>query len=321
MLFRADANSSQHGVTMLQVNTGDATTKVFTECESAIKKGRQALPIPSRLLHFTDAGGVAGILAGKTLRLSLATALNDATEVRYGMELAARALTPRSSRFEQTLLGVIRNPTVIPEQIRFELFPFVSCFCADAETALHWLHYGRQGRGAALAFAGSELSTAIGVSCDLVPVEYKADRQNARIEEIIDLGATLATDNTIGYPIGKAHLFVAHIVYLTLLQLAVEFKDLTFESEREWRLIGHRTWVHGKEMATPATPRSPLTFPPPIDGKIVPFDTASFGHATDVLSEVIVGYSSSLNESAVQLMLYQHGFMKAIVKRSAIGVR
>jgi hypothetical protein len=40
---------------------------------------------PERLHHFTDASGTTGILSSKSLWASLATALNDATEVIYAV--------------------------------------------------------------------------------------------------------------------------------------------------------------------------------------------------------------------------------------------
>src|SRR5688572_19128424 len=43
---------------------------------------------PERLYHFTDCSGLLGVFENKTLWASLATSLNDPSEVRYGLDLA-----------------------------------------------------------------------------------------------------------------------------------------------------------------------------------------------------------------------------------------
>lgn len=43
---------------------------------------------PERLYHFTDCAGLIGIFEKRTLWASLATSLNDPSEVRYGLDLA-----------------------------------------------------------------------------------------------------------------------------------------------------------------------------------------------------------------------------------------
>ena len=45
--------------------------------------GDASLPAPKTLFHFTDCEGLIGIFKEKTLRASLATALNDASETKY----------------------------------------------------------------------------------------------------------------------------------------------------------------------------------------------------------------------------------------------
>ena len=45
-------------------------------------------PRPERLYHFTDCAGLIGIFEKRTIWASLATSLNDPSEVRYGLNLA-----------------------------------------------------------------------------------------------------------------------------------------------------------------------------------------------------------------------------------------
>ena len=52
---------------------------------------------PKTLFHFTDCGGLIGILKERCLRASLASALNDTSEVAYGIEMAKRIAGARSA--------------------------------------------------------------------------------------------------------------------------------------------------------------------------------------------------------------------------------
>ena len=43
--------------------------------------------LPEHLFHFTDCQGLIGILRSRSLRASLATSLNDRSEIEYGKTL------------------------------------------------------------------------------------------------------------------------------------------------------------------------------------------------------------------------------------------
>jgi len=82
---------------------------VIDACKEVVWESRGAPKQPTPLYHFTDAEGFSGIVASQNLRLSLATTLNDAEEVRHGISIAkvivADRLVNAATPYEQILIG------------------------------------------------------------------------------------------------------------------------------------------------------------------------------------------------------------------------
>lgn len=72
------------------VITFQAAAKASKWFENRRRSAEQPPPI---LHHFTDSSGLFGILDTHTLRASLATTLNDCSEVEYGVNLAKTVLS------------------------------------------------------------------------------------------------------------------------------------------------------------------------------------------------------------------------------------
>jgi hypothetical protein len=87
----------------------DNNSKLFDEASKAAEELGMALDEllgswkdkespPPTLFHFTDCDGLVGILTTKTLRASLATSLNDASETKYAISRLRSRLEARSIR-------------------------------------------------------------------------------------------------------------------------------------------------------------------------------------------------------------------------------
>ena len=150
-------NPNPHPEFTAELSAG--VTELGVEAEKLFESCRQKDGIPPALFHFTDCDGLIGILRTKTLRASLATSLNDASETRYAIERLRSCIVTGSSPNKYLQSDVLRDfldgrkLSGVPAR---DSRAYVVSFCATRE-AIHWLHYGRSGTGVALKFDGHAL--------------------------------------------------------------------------------------------------------------------------------------------------------------------
>ena len=190
------------------------------------------------MYHFTDCGGLIGVFERKTLWASLATALNDPSEVTYGLDLARE---------------LFRNETVSATNFTFdsvekllatkaaESRAYIISFCQNLSLAGQWLHYGRSGSGVAVGFYPRKLKHA---PYELFPIVYEEPEQIDVIGRIVRsmdalLGQLLSTIDA--EPQERLVSAAATIVADTLWKTFPKLKHPSFAAEHEWRLIAYET--------------------------------------------------------------------------------
>jgi hypothetical protein len=92
--------------------------------------------------------------------------------VRYGIDLADKLiadnrLAPQGPFLE--LVAAFLDPDNSPPEARFRWHPFIASFCATSDKAVHWLHYGSDGTGAAVGLRSDEIAVT---PFELVKVVY-----------------------------------------------------------------------------------------------------------------------------------------------------
>jgi hypothetical protein len=103
---------------------------------------------PPTLYHFTDVPGLVGTLTNGCLWASLATTLNDSSELSYGVDLAARLVKEQRAKKNTSYLRALDYMLGMRERspvFTSGLEVFVASFCARADKSVHRLHYGRSG--------------------------------------------------------------------------------------------------------------------------------------------------------------------------------
>lgn len=198
---------------------------------------------PALLFHYTDVAGLTAMLTSQNLRLSLATALNDASEVEYGIEVATGVLASgwvpghMKPRFLEYIARYL-DPRNSPPRFSIQYWPYVFSFCARVDRSAHWLHYGRLGAGVAMGFDSAALR---GLYLDVVPVIYRRDEQENLVKALIE---RIALEFTSWFPKmaneseQQALAFLAaHLTATNIRLLAVRMKPPSFDSEEEWRLV------------------------------------------------------------------------------------
>lgn len=300
------------------------TDSLFDATVKAHENGRPVVPLPTSLYHFTDVRGLHAIVTNKTIRVSLSTALNDASEGVYGLKLAHELLRRRplaSGSFEDALVKIIEDPKILPRPLHYDMFPMVACFCGSDDTSSQWMHYGRSGRGVAIGFNPKFLAT-VSTGMVLRKVDYDLDSQRKRIQAIVDSGKRaweVKVESMGGNQAGV--LVAAHVTWIALSLLAPELKDPSFDSEDEWRLLGHQLFVNGVLHETEGATPGPLMLAHTDDGRLVAYEDLAFPRFDgEPIETVTVGYSSPVDMTAVKLLLFDNKF-RARVSRSTVPVR
>src|SRR5215468_10817969 len=137
-----------------------------------------AVPRPDRLFHFTDSNGLIGILNKRTLWATLATSLNDVSEIQHGLGRARKLLESNAADAPSSFLKKIEHyldPANAFPLGTWHLHTFLISLCARIDRSVHWLHYGRSGTGFAIGFDANGLEKSPFV---LVPVIYDEQAQD-----------------------------------------------------------------------------------------------------------------------------------------------
>lgn len=222
---------------------------------------------PEHIYHYTDPGGLLGIIESQELWFSQLGALNDSTEITHTVNLIrdtfeaalATARTPSARTFiERALSNVIaRTKEGIPW--------FVACFCEKGDLLSQWRGYGSTGGGFSIGFHTNALeacATESESNCALLRVEYDLKKQRSHIHQAIsnfvdlieswvDAGWEPETNTLLDPALDSLGTI--------LLMACIRFKHPAFQEEDEWRL------VIGRE-----TNRKDLKFRP-AGSRIVPY--------------------------------------------------
>jgi len=275
---------------------------------------------PQQLFHFTDLQGMVGILEKRTLWATLATSLSDESEVSYGLSrarlLIQRGEAPGDAAFLQTVERFL-DPQNSPAAFRLEWRTFIISFCARADLALQWLHYGRNGSGVALAF---DANRAQKKPFDLVQVLYEEARQDLLICSIIKAASNCLQDRVSRVPQGEVQSLEAVAAHLTAQRIwmaAPRLKNPAFAEEREWRLITYD--LIGQRVPRSADPELPTRYRI-VARRIVPYMELSY--ETLPITEVILGAALSMQPQDPGLTILVENTIAGVrITRSSVPVR
>lgn len=139
-------------------------------------------PDSDLLWHYTDAGGVLGILESKALRLSSVRMMNDSGEMSYGVEMIRSSLEKRrdARRIAPSIVTQIEGFLERVSQSTDEWF--VACASTEKDALSQFRGYG----GYAVAFnAGMALRAKMP---ERVEDEYFVDMNEINADESVEAG-------------------------------------------------------------------------------------------------------------------------------------
>jgi len=197
------------------------------------------IELPELLFHYTSAELCFLIIqtptiseGGPRLWASCALGMNDATEVRYGIDLVrevASEIVPQDE-LERSFAQHWKNGDYA--RLSFLEQTCVACFCDRPDLLSQWRAYGKSGTGYCLGFRRDILSEAGSkVGFKLVPIIYRREEQIQKVRMLFDkASAILQRDRPEERQLWRAAIEVA-------VNLSLAFKHESFSEEREWRLI------------------------------------------------------------------------------------
>lgn len=207
---------------------------------------------PTALWHYTDAGGLRGIVTSDRLWASNTRYLNDSTEIHYGVQRAMEALRaydragcePATRRFMDGLGDP--DKAVVRAFLDRTLDVFVVCFCSSADVLSQWRAYAGEGSAGGYAI-GFEPAGALQAwpqmasgrhELALRRVVYDTDRQDAVLHDLVArMVPILDADPT---NVARQNAFAKHLVN-GLVEAATWCKHPSFQEEQEWRIVYVRT--------------------------------------------------------------------------------
>ena len=291
----------------------DASVAPLTACANPTDR-------PERLFHFTDSAGLVGILQSRSLRASLATSLNDPSEIAHGMqcsrEVLARGVVSISREFLDTTSRLL-DPANVRQAYRLEWRAYVISFCASVDNVLHWLHYGRSGTGVAIGFDATAVRRA---PFDLFKVVYDRAEQDRLVASVIQGTAGALEHCLVDLEAAEGDALkevAAHIAAGRLWALASLMKNPVFAAEGEWRLVTHD--LRGERI--PNEHMVPLRMDyRATSGRVVPFQELVFDHLP--ATEIVLGWSAAMEPNDQGLDELMHNTCGTLtVRRSTVPVR
>jgi hypothetical protein len=264
---------------------------------------------------------MTALIEARTLWASLATTLNDATEVTYTIELARSLCASDLPAMDESFLVDVSkylDPSNALAEFKLEFEAYVISFCATTNSALQWLHYGRSGSGCAVAFEPDKFEVG---PFSIVRVIYDVAKQR---EFIIDLLASVfdvlkeAQKRLSAENAGKVAKLAAHIAAQCIWAGGATLKDPAFSHEQEWRLLTFEAiGPDGRmEIGTPLRTefRSVAT-------RVVPYK--KFRFLPEALTELVLGNTVEMRADDAGLRtLFREALERTVpVTRSRVRVR
>ncbi len=207
---------------------------------------------PAVLFHFTDMTSMLSIAQSRCIWASLATNLNDTTEIQYGLDLVRAFFRDGTLAVPQIFLDHVEYylaPENSPQRAALTWRAYVSSFCARADRPLHWLRYGCRGTGVALGF---DSSLMVRPGFNLIRVIYDPENQRRFVASLVSTIAEKFERACPGAVADETHRDFRSVAHLTAQLIWVASPRLKLPSlagEEEWRLFTHELECEGIDLS------------------------------------------------------------------------
>jgi hypothetical protein len=271
-------------------------------------KGGKFLDAPLSISHYTNVGGMVGIVEKGCIWASNVSYLNDREELKHGLRGATKALKRvlNDSLYDDwanSLKAVVKEITEgrMPNT-------YAACFCQRSDVLSQWRGYGGSDQPVAVTFKRKELEDLFAShKAKLYPV-VKAKKQitDHLLENLNELTVFEYGAGTFSGP--EKHQRAYHM----LSRLLPRFKNIGFQDERKWRFVVQHETV-----------RDLVCFRP-VGNVIVPYIKLGPGEGSHLPIESIrigPGRDMELTKHSVELFLKAKGYSDTRVFMTKVPFR
>jgi hypothetical protein len=264
-----------------------------------------------RLYHYTDLGGLNGIISANDLWLTHLRFSNDDEELAHGQRVAKQAITTvKQGATEEKIAYLTEVESMLNEPQADGVY--ICCFCSEDNLLSQWRGYGANGAGVSIELNPAEFEHLTGPDCPhgllrLWKVFYDEEQQRGIIFSALEFSWGHQTHLSISKRAQNAADAIQFFI--------PTFKNQDFADEKEWRLI--------------FTPRLGANIQRrfrPARNMLVPYYTLqSLGWANRPLpvTGLCIGPSTHklLNAQSAQMLLLQSSYMEVPVAISQTPYR
>jgi hypothetical protein len=276
---------------------------------------------PKRLYHYTDVGGLIGILSSSSLWATNLRFMNDAEELAHSWRLMLEVLHEVKGRARSPAQVELIEEIELAARSKWAGYPdfYATSFTENGDLLSQWRAYGSSGGGYAIGFDAAQLVDASFRHTQsnriLNRVIYDEQSQlqmlRATADRMLELFATVDPASA-AVTSAMAGLFAA---LGEIVGFVFSFKDPAWAEELEWRAV--RT--------VPADERDEVYFRPH-GGIPVPYVTLAVGNDTDgklPIREIVVGprADSETAVRSIELLLAKHCYSGVEITTSSVPLR
>jgi Protein of unknown function (DUF2971) len=202
------------------------------------------------LYHYTQTGGLLGIVQSGKLRASDVLYLNDASELEHARgvihAVLRKAVYATTDQPDRALLGTMLDGWEDDPPVA-EVYAF--CLTENGDQLSQWRAYGGSA-GYSIGFRTANWHTANFTTGDpdewmlrLGKVIYDPRSQRAAVKELLARACRFLREQLRGGPmqVQQYQEFILTVNWLLLTHVTAFFKNSTFREEQEWRLIRARS--------------------------------------------------------------------------------
>lgn len=226
----------------------------MNEIVDAFARELEETPAPDTIYHYTDGTGLKGILESGKLWFTDIFNLNDPSELRHGVNLAADRMSsvansadsrPEAKQFAANFSALVAGG--IERVAHF----FVCCFSRNGDDLGQWRAYGDDGRGYAIGFDAATLETNFtkpgGIPVPnhaTFPITYNDGELHEMHRKIISEAMPLISfPRTDGFDMHFVNQYMSElsvVFTLPILRSAIFFKHEAYKNEEEYRFLDLR---------------------------------------------------------------------------------
>ncbi|HEU0100275.1 MAG TPA: DUF2971 domain-containing protein [Allosphingosinicella sp.] len=266
------------------------------------------------LYHYTDSGGLLGIISNATLRLGDIRYMNDPSERIFGVQVAHAALAGYpgglASDVREALETALQN---LATEAELDLIPFAFSLTRSPDDLGQWRSYCGDGQGFCIGFKVSAIWRPTSSILGLFRIRYFEDKQIALFHEFYRVMAGLHAE---AKPDEHKRASLAKLWVLGLLLLTSVVKNKSYMSEKEWRLIELVKVGHSSQIEFAARRRMLRPF------IVRAFAELASGATATPVEEVILGPSLDPSvASAVRMLFTRRGLPIPRMRASEVPLR